>query len=70
MNKRLVERILASLEDEKKESTIPFDDAVKFINSHDGHRFEAVRYLTSRMKQSDLRLITDHCLNLERSNRN
>lgn len=51
-------------------STSPtrFDDAARLLNSHDGHRFEAVRYLTSKMNQSDLRLITDHCLNLERAN--
>lgn len=45
-----------------------FKSAVTLLNSHDGQRFEAVRYLTAKMKRSDLRLITDHCISLERAN--
>lgn len=49
------------------EYPLPFNEAVNLLCEHDGKRFEAVQQITSQMKLRDLRLITDHCLSLERS---
>lgn len=47
-----------------------YNSALEFLNKYDGLRYEAVKYFISKMSVSDLKLITDFCIETERAKRN
>ena len=46
-----------------------YQAAVTLLNGHDGQRFEAAKAMLYKMSDSDLELITDECLGIQRARR-
>ncbi len=54
---------------ENPSNLTPYQDALTLLNRYDGQRFEAAKAMLYKMSDSDLELITDECLGIQRARR-